>query len=126
MNIAVLGSSAPSKPDIYKVRNVDKFNAFCRKFGTWLATNGHRLIVESDSDGTADREVADAAAREPGRSGRIDVFWRAGKANRREPPFSKHPNQEAFQVTRLPEAALGVVHHRMLCEADAVVVILMV
>jgi len=123
VNIAVLGSSAPSKPDTYKIRNLEKFNGFCRQLGTWIARNGHRLIVESDTDGTADREVADGAAREAGPAGRIEVFWRAGKANREQPPFSTHPNQDAFQVTRVPEALLGVVHHKMLRAADAVVVI---
>lgn len=123
MNIAILGSSAPSKPDTYKLRNREQFNGFCRKLGTWIARNGHRLIVESDTNGTADREVADAAAREEGPAGRIEVFWRAGRADREQPPFSTHPNQDAFQVTRVPETLLGAVHHKMLRAADAVVVI---
>jgi predicted nucleotide-binding protein len=120
VNIAVFGSSAPSKPDTYKIRNTDKFNGFCRSLGKWIAQNGHRLIVESDTEGTADREVADGAAQEGGPAGRIEVFWRGSRA---EPPFSAHSHQHAFQVTRVPDTLLGVVHHKMLRKADAVVVI---
>jgi predicted nucleotide-binding protein len=125
MNIAVVGSSS-THDESFKFRNLDLFAPFCTKLGAWIGAKGHRLLVESDSSGTADALVAEAVAGVIATSGNeagasVKVFWRRGKAHRS--PFPKTAAPSVFVEEPVSDALLGATHHKIMREADALIAI---
>jgi hypothetical protein len=96
---------------------------FCRGLSFRLASVRHRLLVESDSEHTADWLVVSGLLKaDRPRQIEVTVYHRHLSGPR---PFAAEASHERdlFEYERLPDGLLGPAHLRMLRDADVAIVI---